>query len=442
MTKNNAFRKTLSSFRVLKLSIILALVATIQWQCISPPDFVGGDLIPPQDIFNVKIDTSFSISVFTVPYDTVVTQGFSEAIIGETYDPIFGRTKASFVTQLRIPSLNQRYGTNPTIDSAFLFITFSERLGNEPINIAVYELTDSLARDSIYNSLAPIDNMYNPAPIGQFLLPFNGEEGTLKIPIDLNWVNSRLIQPTLQDTTIMSSQVNFLKHFYGIHVAPTSTFADYAKGMYYFNYLSGLSRLLVYYKNDEQEVDTVSLTYSYVMADPNYRFNHFKHDFEAADPNLTINFNSPESTQDSVFYVKGLGGAKGVIVLDDIYNWIQKMPIAINRAELRIELEENESMPADTLLNNLFLFKSGKLNRVNLNDYLIMGESFGGKYSKSKKYYSFNITYHLQSLLKDPNADNKIYVESRTADRRAEGAVLRSGSHSSRMKLIITYTKL
>ena len=48
MTKNNAFRKTLSSFRVLKLSIILALVATIQWQCISPPDFVGGDLIPPQ----------------------------------------------------------------------------------------------------------------------------------------------------------------------------------------------------------------------------------------------------------------------------------------------------------------------------------------------------------------------------------------------------------
>ncbi len=79
--------------------------------------------------------------------------------------------------------------------------------------------------------------------------------------------------------------------------------------------------------------------------------------------------------------------------------------------------------------------------RENLVDRLVAEEDFGGDYSKSKKYYSFNITNHLQELLKNPDND-AIYVEPSNAYERAGGAVLRSGSHSSRMKLIITYTKL
>ena len=149
MIRNNSIKKIQRPTSVFKLSFLLVLIVSIQWQCISPPDFVGGDLIPNQDIFYVKTDTSFSISAYTIAYDTVVTQGFSEAILGETYDPIFGRTQASFITQLRIPTANHRFGTNPTIDSAFFFLTFNESLGNEPIYIGIYELIDSLASDSV-----------------------------------------------------------------------------------------------------------------------------------------------------------------------------------------------------------------------------------------------------------------------------------------------------
>jgi hypothetical protein len=441
MINNFSFKLVLRSLRAVKILSIFAFSNLLFWNCVNPPDFIGGDLIPPQDVSRVKTDTSFILSAFTIPYDTVITSYFNEAIVGETFDPVFGRTRASFLSQINIPTLNHKFGTNPTIDSAFIFFNYSNNLGEEPIDISVYELIDSLMVDSIYNALLPVDQWYNPTPIASTTTPYNIDEDVLKMPLDQSWVFDKLIAPTQVDTTIMLNQVNFLRHLFGIYVAPTTTFDTYKKGMYSFDYLSTLSKMVVYYKNDDQEVDTVSLSYTYVFADVSLRFNHFEHDFEAADPAIKMNFNPLSSPQDSVFYLKGLGAAKSVIVLDDITNWLDSMPVAINRAELRIELEDHDDLPADSLLNELFIYKMNDYTQENILDFLVDSDTYGGKYSKSKKYYSFNITYHLQSLLKDPSSDNKLYIEPRYATQRAGGAVLRSGNHSSRMKLIITYTK-
>lgn len=443
MTNNFSSQKLLRSLRTFKILSLFVFSNILFWQCVNPPDFIGGDLIPPQDIFRVKTDTSFQLSVFTEAYDTIVTTSFSEAIVGETFDPVFGKTRSSFLTQVNIPILQHSFGTNPVLDSAYIFLSLSDQLGNEPININVFELADSLEVDSSYNSLSPIDNWLSPTPIASSLLPYSGgDEDILKIPLDQSWVYDKLINPTLTDTTIMLNQVNFLKHLYGIHVSTPTTFDTYKKGMYYFNYLNSNSRMVVYYKNDEQEVDTVSLLYTYVFSDASARFNHFEHNFDAADPDIKVNFNPPGSEQDSVFYVNGFGGARGVLVLDDIANWIDSMPVAINRAELRIELEEHSNLPSDSILSNLFIYQIKDNVSQNILDYQINGDSHGGAYSRSRKYYSFNITYHLQSLLNDPESSNVLYIEPRSAFQRAGGAVLRSGNHSSRMKLIITYTKL
>ncbi|PKP39434.1 MAG: hypothetical protein CVT98_01775 [Bacteroidetes bacterium HGW-Bacteroidetes-15] len=442
MTNYFSSKNLLRSLRIVKIFSLLALSNILFLQCINPPDFIGGDLIPPQDIFRVKTDTSFTLSVFTEPYDTVVTSYFSEAIVGETFDPVFGKTRASFLTQVSIPTLGHDFGTNPVLDSAFVYFGLSTQFGDEPININIYELVDSLVVDSSYNSLSPIDNWFSPTPIGSAPVPFNGDDDILKIPLDHNWVYDKLINPTLTDTTIMLNQKNFLKHFFGIHVAPSTTFDTHKKGMYYFNYLGTNSKMVLYYKNDEQEVDTVSLFYTYVFSDASLRFNHFEHNVEAADPDIKVSFNPRGSEQDSVFYVNGFGSAKGVLVLDDLVNWIDSMPVAINRAELRIELEEQSNLPVDSLLKNLFIYQMVDNKSTNILDYSINGENHGGSYSRSKKYYSFNITYHLQSLLNDSDSNNVLYIEPRGAFQRSGGAVLRSGNHSSRMKLIITYTKL
>jgi hypothetical protein len=423
-----------------KLILTLAFVTLLAWQCVSPPDYLGGDLIPDQDRFRVKMDTSFMISAYTMPYDTLITMMFQDAILGETYDAVFGRTKASVVTQLYTTTQGHKFGTGVTIDSVYLFLKLRSRFGDEPVNFSVYELTDSLHKDTIYNSLSPMGPIYSNTQIGYTTEgPYTGEKNLLRISMDENWVRNKLVEA---DSATMANPSNFLKHLYGIYITPTNDFASHAKGLYTFDYLSPDSKLVVYYKNAEMDHDTASLFYNYSLDQRCWRFMHFEHNLSVADPDKKMSFNPPINTQDSVFYVKGLGGARGLLVLDDILAWTDLMPVAINKAELRIELEKRDGLIQDSLINNLMFYQLKDNRKTSIIDFLVNENIFGGKYNKSKEYYSFNITYHLQNLLKNPDSDKTIYIEHKDFSRMSNGAVLRSGSHSSRMKLILTYTKL
>jgi hypothetical protein len=438
MIKSNTSRKPSPLTSTIKLFLISVSFSLLAWQCISPPDFVGGDLIPQNDIFRVKTDTSFRLSAFTMPFDTVITMGFEEAMIGETFDGVFGRTKASFVTQIRLSVPGYDFGINPQIDSAILYLKVKERFGNEPLNIKVYQIGDSLQLDSIYNSLAPAESWFTHTEIGSNLLnPYNGKDTYIKIPIYNNWAQSMLING---DSASMADNKNFTKYIYGIYVTTQGNFPNHAKGMYNIDYLSTETRLAVYYKNDELEGDN-PLVFACVLDANCRRFNHFIHDKSVANSQITMTYNDTVSTQDSVFYIQGIGGARGVIRLDDLFAWIDSLPIAINRAELRIEIEEHDNLPVDSVITNLLLYKKVGNTYQNIVDYNLSPEFFGGRYSRNKKYYSFNITNHVQQQIKSSNPNNILYIEQRLTNRRANGAVLRSGSHSSRMKLILTYTK-
>ncbi len=432
--------RSMKKFKVFSISVLFAFSL---WQCVSAPNFIGGDILPEDDFFRVKTDTSFQLSAYTQAYDSINTASFTLAMLGETFDPIFGKSRASFLSQLYLGWLDHSFGTNPTVDSAFLVLYLNERLGNEPIEIGVYELADSIVAKIAYNGLANIDHLISNTEIGSSAAPYTGEEVKLKIPINNEWVLNRIISPSLLDTAIMSSQDNFVKHFPGIYLTPKNTFASYAKGMYSFNYTNLESKLFIYYKNDAVLDDEKNENYNFslVFSTHNARFNHFVHDHSLADPAFAVSFNSPENPQDTVLYVKGLGSVRSEIFLDDVTKWIEKMPVSINRAELRIEMENHSQMPADSLLDYLLLYTLEDNQRMNLLDRTFNEERFGGKYSKSKQYYSFNITYHLQSLLKDPSLKRSIIVEPRYAYNSALGAVLKSPAHSKPMKLIITYTK-
>ncbi|MDY0200217.1 MAG: DUF4270 family protein [Tenuifilaceae bacterium] len=413
------------------------------WQCISPPDYLGGDLLPSQDLVRVKTDTSFQLSAFTQNYDSINTAYFITAVLGETYDPVFGRTKAQFFTQLALTKAGFSFGANPTIDSAFIYISLADKLGDEPINIGVYELADSLQQRKSYNGIGNIDRFLGGTEIASLVAPYNGEEKLLKIPINHSWIQEKLFLASQNDTNIFGSQINFQKHLYGMCVKATNTFASYAKGMYLFDYNNTSSKLSVFYKNDKERENTknTNLTFSLFFTEELARFNHFEHDLSAADPSLAMSFSPNENTQDSVFYIKGLGAARGKIELKDIQQWVDLMPVAINRAELRLELEEHQNMPADSLLRSIVFYTEKDDVRANLLDLAINQDVFDGQYKKSKKYYSFNITHYLQTLLNDPDGEPVFYVEPGYAYANPYGAVIRSWNNSQRMKLIITYTK-
>ena len=428
------FTKHVKPIRLLKFIVLSLFVSPLLWQCISPPDFLGGDLVTAGDLYNVRIDTNFRLSAYTLPYDTVSTMAFKEAALGETFDMVFGRTRASFLTQLNLGKLKHSYGDSVQIDSVFLYLKLKEQLNNQPIKIGIYELSDSLAHDSTYNALALVDNFYHPVPIGsRSVNPYNGDESILKIAISKSWVDSTLINV---DSVTMSDNKYFTKHLYGIYVKTEEEFSSPAKGMYYFDYYAEQSKLVVYYRNKDQ--DTASMSFTYLMNNACVRYNHYQHDFSMVS-NI---FNDTINPQESNFYLKGLNGSRGIIMLEDIRNWLDSMPVAIHKAELRIEREDNPSLPSDSIVERLFMYRMVGNKYYALTDFNTNSEVFGGKYIKSKNYYSFNITFYIQEILTGGNPDKVLYIEPYYTHTRANSVVLRSGSHERRMKLILTYTKL
>lgn len=447
MTRSSGTPTVIGKFtQIVKAFILLLIPTTLLWNCISPPDFLGGDLFPEDDFSHVTTDTSFVVSAYTVAFDSIFTNNFSDALLGETWDAVFGKSTASFLTQLRLNQLNTTYGTDPVIDSAFLYLKLIDKHGKEPLRFAVYELIDTLARDSSYNAFGSVNHLYNgmDEPAGKTEIDYTGEESILKIPMSHDWIMNRLIIPSMEDSTINFNQDSFVNFFNGIYVKPLTSLTSYGKGMYYFDYSSTDSKMAVYFRDLGNENDSITRKFEYAFLKDNLRFNKFDNDLDAADPNLRVKFNYPdeEPIQDSVFYLKGLGVAKGILFFDDIVHWADSMPVAIHRAELRLELEEHDNMPKDSLTEQLFLYEMKDGKRVSLIDYTINSEIFDGNYNKPHKYYSFNITHHIQSLLKKDDPDISIYIEPSQSYIRAHSAILRTGHHSSRIKLILTYTKL
>jgi hypothetical protein len=129
------------------------------------------------------------------------------------------------------------------------------------------------------------------------------------------------------------------------------------------------------------------------------------------------------------------------------------MPIAINRAELRIDIQEDASK--DSIISPLLYyynrdtdtssFKNYRATSTNdliyLYDYSIT-QVQAARYSKPKKYYSIDITFHLQNLLKGKIKQDYFYLEPSDFKVNYKEGIFRTGKNSNRIKLIITYSKL
>ena len=84
MTKSSPTAFLSHFFKGVKIYLLFFTISLTAWQCVSPPDYLGGDLLPNQDIYRVKTDTSFVLSAYTEPYDSIITAGFTNALVGDS----------------------------------------------------------------------------------------------------------------------------------------------------------------------------------------------------------------------------------------------------------------------------------------------------------------------------------------------------------------------
>jgi len=445
MIRRISFRRVSSSLqRIIALRHFLAVTAIAIGfsSCYNEPEIIGGDLLPSEDLLSVKFDTSFVVSAYTVKTDSIPTNIYSEAVLGCFNSDMFGKVKADFCSRILVFNINDtilyKMNPRPSPISLELKMKLVRTWGTEkhPINVKVYQLQDSLSYSYYYNGLNPIQEAYNDTLIS---LPttYSGED-TLTIQLTDSFARKITTAP---DSALFNN-TNFIKLIKGLYI----TSDDYSGSegvLYSFDYRIVMQ---LHYKYLKAGVPTDT---SFILYTSTYspRYNHYDH-FDYT--NATIKPFIDTTTQHSTFYVDGLGGVRGLIKLNGVQEWLKKMPIAINRAELQFDVQDSPLFPEDSIVNPLRYYYKRFLDRsftilskdvVSLFDYQATNVETTN-YNKAKKCYSIDITLHLQNLLRGKESRNYFFIEPADFKTHYQQGMFRSGNNIKPMKLIITYSKL
>lgn len=412
---------------------LVCLSALLLNSCYNDPQFLGNNLIPDDDKYAVKIDTLFELSAYTIQEDSISTFLSSYGMIGYVNSEIFGTTKGGFVGRYLTPESTEGYGgSTAKPDSIFFNFSTTSHYGDSSkvLTINVHELTDTMVLWEPYNALKSVEGHYNPTPL--FSFTYKGGKKNLKLPIDTSFARY------LMDSTALTKYKLFYTKYKGFYITCNDLLEE--GGVAYTVPTSSMSISLYYHYN--KIVDGKDSVFNKVkyFSFGGSRFFHYQHDPSKANPTKSIKYLNDTTTQDSVFYVQNLGGVYGKINLNGVSQWVDSMPIIVNKAELLIGKYTPLTSTPDSIAKDITLgFKIDKKWATNQNGNRYI---YSGKFRLYSEDYSFNITQHLQRVLEGELNDKSLYVFS-SNETGISRVVLQSGSNNSKkMKLRLTYTKL
>ena len=112
---------------------------------------IGSDIIGNRSGFNVQVTDTFDVIAYTSLADSVDTRFLSYYMLGQTNDPVIGKTTANLVTQFLYPVSGFSF-TNFTIDSVVLQLRYAGPTAvygnNTTQTIKVYEIAEDLPTSS------------------------------------------------------------------------------------------------------------------------------------------------------------------------------------------------------------------------------------------------------------------------------------------------------
>ncbi len=135
------------NFQSILKAFSIALIVSFFASCDKDFNEIGSDIIG-DDHFGLDLDTSTSVVAFNQKLGPVQTNNLPINSLGYYNNPVFGKAKASFVTQLELAVLNPTIGANPVIKSVVLDVPyFSKKTATDSgTGVGTYEL------DSIFGA--------------------------------------------------------------------------------------------------------------------------------------------------------------------------------------------------------------------------------------------------------------------------------------------------
>jgi len=434
-------------FYRIPLQIIAIVAIMFTWQSCTEPDGIGLNLIDEQA--GIQITDTISILTYFELDDSIPTNLGFQNILGLMNDPVFGKVRASIITQFRLPSNNFSLSEEPVLDSIVLSLGYTGRYyGNLEtfLTMRVFELIEDVPdADTLYNNhpLA-VENRHigqrilRPAPTDSTLI-----DTTMFAPHFSIRLSDRFGQKIIaaNGTEYFENINNFLEYFKGLKITVADNFSE-GGSIFNINMYSFFTRLSLHYKEASDTLQRPRV-YHFYINEFTKRMTYVEHfDFEGSHPLITEQISNPGQTNDSLLFLKALGGLRVKLRFPHLENLAQQGNITINQAKLIIPIDQDfidEDFPA---ARRLFLLQYSDDNGLMaLQDFDIGQIYFGGEYNETDMQYEFNVTKHFQGVL-DGNLDNNelVLVVSGSAEN-AERVVLKGpGRAENPMKLKIIYT--
>ncbi|MBI5539532.1 MAG: DUF4270 domain-containing protein [Bacteroidia bacterium] len=413
------------------LALAISLLTVLFFSCQKDPTTLGLDLQPDSDRINgISLDSS-TVKAFFLKEDSLTTDERTYALLGSYFDPIFGRSDASFMTHIRLSSSNVSFGTVPVVDSIVLYLKYRSYYGdtNTAQTISVYEIDKDFYLDSTYysninpsqyilNNTLLATKSYYPKPSGE--------------PLAITLSNSMAVKILAGTSTNLSTNDEFLKFFKGLYVKTDSISSGGA--IIYYDLIN--SKVTLYYKNNNDD----SLKFDFLINSSSARINLFKHNYSS----VTINSSIGDSlASDSLLYIQGMSGLMAKIRLPYLSTLKDSATIAIVKAELIIPVEDYDATLYKTPANLILVSYNSSGKYEFLPDYWVGGNSyFGGTYNSSDKTYRFNISRYAQQLVDETRIDYGLALFVGDNRVSANRLILRGPKCvNNGMKLSITYLK-
>ncbi len=430
---------------------VLAIAFIAFFSACNETNDLGMELLPSTDLIEVKnlVDKN-SISSFTYTEGPIRTDEPTRSLLGSFFDPVFGKTTINFAAHFRLQDYPD-FGTNPVADSVKLFLYYRLMYGDTvtPQKFRVYELESPIEVDQNYLQDVNLKEKASMQLLGErdytpVIRLDSASQDTfyqlITIPLDIS-LGQKLVNA---DSLQMVNNDVFLEYFKGLYIESeeqTSVGGSILTLEAASSSIFQGSALVVYYNNDENKNDDTpdTLLNPYVITQFSARVNSIEHDYTGTPFEANLNV---DSGTDSLIYVQATGGLRSKIYIEGLSAWKDSVNMAINKAELVFQVDtiasELEKFRAPSQLLFTVLDETGK--EFLPADYSFLPSYYGGAL-RSDYTYRFNITQHLQQIIKGEAENYGFFLTTARKNSEANRVVLKGSNSQTGIKLVITYSK-
>jgi hypothetical protein len=408
----NSFKRLIPSFPLLLFILLIQLAS-----CKKDPYTIGYSLLPPTDTLAILTNDTCTLIAYSELQDSIRSDRTKTSILGSFIDPVFGKTTASFCTQVRLSSEGVDFGTDPVLDSVVLMLRYSSVYGDSTAlqNVTVYEVDEDLAIDTAYYSTRKVKHYSTPLADMTFKpnLTDSIKVGDVKLLPHLrinlskmtNYFGNKILYAP---STTLKTNTSFLKFIKGLYIETSPV--SYGGSLISFNMSSDITKLVVYFHNyDSTGTLKDSLNYDFLINTSSARYNYFDHNqYLDATPEFREQVISKDTALGkNKLYVQGLGGVRIKVRLPYLNNFSKKM--ALNSAKLILKnFETDTTLAPPPQLTLMQVDSAGKVHQVV--DQSEGSAYFGGTYSASTHSYQFRLTRHIQQVILGKIKNNDLYL--------------------------------